>query len=164
MPEPTYDDLLKQVAFLQSQLLQQPRPQPVGTGNSTEQTVVTETPEQVTLTTTQGAPDEASLQRAGQALQQAAFGSPNVLARALLPRSKRGKSTPEEILAQMAALKSVIISGVNSAGYGDKRTEFRSLAELRQILNGLQEELEELLGTGGRVRQIRMTTQADKAL
>ncbi|MCA1452849.1 hypothetical protein I6F35_06390 [Bradyrhizobium sp. BRP22] len=76
----------------------------------------------------------------------------------------RGKSTPEEIIAQIAALKSVIISGVNSAGYGDKRTEFRSLTELRQILNDLEEELAELQGQGGRVRQIRMTTQADKGL
>jgi hypothetical protein len=72
--------------------------------------------------------------------------------------------TPEQILGQITALKAVIFSGVNSAGYGDKRTEFRSLAELRQILNGLEEDLAELLGYGGRIRQIRMTTQADKGL
>jgi hypothetical protein len=73
-------------------------------------------------------------------------------------------ATIEEIRSQIAALKSVIVSGVNSAGYGDKRTEFRSLAELRQILADLEEQLEELLGTGGRTRQIRMTTQWDKGL
>lgn len=77
---------------------------------------------------------------------------------------RRPKSTPEEILAQITALKVVIISGVNSAGYGDKRTEFRSLAELRQILSDLEEELENALGSGGRIRQIRMTTAADKGL
>ena len=45
------------------------------------------------------------------------------LARDLLAKSARGgKSTPEEIIAQITGLKAVIISGVNSAGYGDKRT------------------------------------------
>jgi len=73
-------------------------------------------------------------------------------------------STPSQIQAQIDALKLVIISGVNSAGYGDKRTDFRSLTELRQILNDLEEELAGVLGQGGRVRQIRMTTQADKGL
>lgn len=86
------------------------------------------------------------------------------LMRALDPRRRLVKATPEEILASIAALKSVIISGVNTAAYGDKRTEFRSLTELRQILNGLEEDLAEALGAGGRVRQIRMTTQADKGL
>ena len=87
------------------------------------------------------------------------------LARDLLAKSARGgKSTPEEIIAQITGLKAVIISGVNSAGYGDKRTEFRSLTELRQILGALEEELDDLLGRGGRIRQIRMTTQADKGL
>jgi hypothetical protein len=76
----------------------------------------------------------------------------------------RFKSTPAQIQSQIDALKTVIISGVNSAGYGDKRTEFRSLTELRQILNDLEEELAAALGQGGRVRQIRMTTQADKGL
>jgi hypothetical protein len=76
----------------------------------------------------------------------------------------RFKSTPAQIRSQIDALKTVIISGVNSAGYGDKRTEFRSLTELRQILNDLEEELAAALGQGGRMRQIRMTTQADKGL
>jgi hypothetical protein len=73
-------------------------------------------------------------------------------------------SSIEEIANQIAAIKSVIISGVDSAAYGDKRTEFRSLTELREILNGLEEELADLLGYGGRVRQIRMTNQWDKGL
>jgi hypothetical protein len=78
--------------------------------------------------------------------------------------TRRGKSTPEELIGQIGQIKTVITSGVNSAGYGDKRTEFRSLSELQQILNGLEEDLGEALGYGGRIRQIRMTTQADKGL
>ena len=78
--------------------------------------------------------------------------------------TRRGKSTPEDLVGQISQIKTVITSGVNSAGYGDKRTEFRSLSELNEILNGLEEELAGLLGYGGRIRQIRMTTQADKGL
>jgi len=74
------------------------------------------------------------------------------------------QSQIDQVLLQIRGIKSVIRSGVNAAGYGDKRTDFRSLSELRQILADLEEELEELTGTGGRVRQIRMTTQADKGL
>jgi len=82
-----------------------------------------------------------------------------------LLRRRTGRASPEEILGQIGSIKSLIISGVDSAGYGDKRTEFRSLTDLRQILNGLEDELADLLGTGnGRIRQIRMTTQADKGL
>jgi hypothetical protein len=73
-------------------------------------------------------------------------------------------STPEQILARIIAIKTVISSGVEGAAYGDKRTDFRSLTELRQILSDLEEELEEALGIGGRVRQIRMTTAWDKGL
>ena len=75
-----------------------------------------------------------------------------------------GKSTPEELIGQIGQIKTVINSGVNSAGYGDKRTEFRSLSELQQILNGLEEDLGAALGGGARIRQIRMTTQWDKGL
>ena len=75
-----------------------------------------------------------------------------------------GKATPEELISQIGQITTVINSGVNSAGYGDKRTEFRSLSELQQILNGLEEDLAGALGAGGRIRQIRMTTQADKGL
>jgi hypothetical protein len=83
------------------------------------------------------------------------------------PRDLQPPQPPQsadQILAQIVALKSLISSGVTSAGYGDKRTEFRSLTEMRQILNGLEEDLAIALGTGGRIRQIRMTTQADKGL
>jgi hypothetical protein len=75
-----------------------------------------------------------------------------------------GKSTPEDLIGQIGQITTVINSGVNSAGYGDKRTEFRSLSELQQILNGLEEDLAAALGGGGRIRQIRMTTQWDKGL
>ena len=73
---------------------------------------------------------------------------------------------PAVLAGQIAQLRTVIVSGVNSAGYGDKRTEFRSLAELRQILADMEEDLADLLGGpgSGRIRQIRMTTQADKGL
>jgi hypothetical protein len=71
---------------------------------------------------------------------------------------------PAIIQDQIDSITTVIVSGVNSAGYGDKRTDFRSLSELRQILNGLEEALADALGRGGRIRQIRMTTSADKAL
>jgi hypothetical protein len=83
---------------------------------------------------------------------------------AMLAR-RRGKALdPILIQGQIDGLTQIITSGVNSAGYGDKRTEFRSLTELRQILSGLEEDLEGALGYGGRIRQIRMTTSADKAL
>jgi hypothetical protein len=77
-------------------------------------------------------------------------------------RSK--EATIADIQSRIDAITTIIASGVNSAGYGDKRSEFRSLSELRQILNGLEEDLAEALGAGGRMRQIRMTTQADKGL
>jgi hypothetical protein len=66
--------------------------------------------------------------------------------------------------AQLDSLQQLIASGVNSAGYGDKRTEFRSLSDLRQILYDLKQDLAAALGFGGRIRQIRMTMQADKGL
>ena len=69
-----------------------------------------------------------------------------------------------EIANRITSIRTVISSGVESAAYGDKRTEFRSLDELREILNGLEEDLADLLGLGGRVRQIRMTNQWDKGL
>jgi hypothetical protein len=86
------------------------------------------------------------------------------------PRSRRvstrstSTSTIEEIQGRILSIKSVMTSGVESAAYGDKRTEFRSLEELREILNALEEELADLLGLGGRIRQIRMTNQWDKGL
>lgn len=76
----------------------------------------------------------------------------------------RSKSSADQIQSQIDALKTVIVSGVNSAGYGDKRTEFRSLTDLREILNGLEEELAEALGASGRARQIRIYSPSDKGL
>ena len=72
--------------------------------------------------------------------------------------------TESEIIGAIDGIKAVIVSGVESAAYGDKRSEFRSLSELRQILADLEEELEEASGRGGRIRQIRMTNQWDKGL
>jgi hypothetical protein len=62
--------------------------------------------------------------------------------------------------AQIDALTALIASGVNSAGYGDKRTEFRSLADLRQILNDMNAQVN---GTTV-LRQIRVTSPPDKGL
>jgi hypothetical protein len=62
--------------------------------------------------------------------------------------------------AQYDALKLMLTTGVASAGYGDKRTEFRSIEELRWLLNDMEQEL----GIGTRkVRQIRMVSPPDKA-
>ena len=63
--------------------------------------------------------------------------------------------------AQIDALRAIIASGVNAAGYGDKRTDFRSLAELRQILNTMEEDLG--VGTAP-LRQIRVYSPPDKGL
>ena len=62
--------------------------------------------------------------------------------------------------ADIDNLTVLIASGVNSAGYGDKRTEFRSLSDLRQILNDMQTQV----GGGTRYRQIRVTSPSDKGL
>jgi hypothetical protein len=83
--------------------------------------------------------------------------------------SSRGRSVTlpgnvDQLIQSIAALNTVIASGVEGAGYGDKRTDFRSYAELRQILNDLEDELAAIDGTLFRPRQIRMTTQADKGL
>lgn len=87
---------------------------------------------------------------------------------AVVERLRRGTQPrvidPIQIQDQIDSITTVIVSGVNSAGYGDKRTDFRSLSELRQIRNDLEEALADALGRGGRIRQIRMTTSADKAL
>jgi hypothetical protein len=90
-----------------------------------------------------------------------------VRSRTNVVRAAQASNVPqsiEEVVSQIVAIRSVITSGVESAGYGDKRTEFRSLEELRQILNDLEEILAGLLGLGGKIRQIRMTNQWDKGL
>jgi hypothetical protein len=140
--EPTREELLAQVAALQLELAQRwPEPPPAAIPTSPQPS------DKPPVKTTQL--DERRV----------------VVPRDLLePRRRNSKATPEEILAQITGLKSVIISGVNSAGYGDKRTEFRSLTELRQILNDLEDELAEASGQRGPSRQVRMVTNADKGL
>jgi hypothetical protein len=148
MTEPTYAELKARIAVLEGRLAQ---PTARAPHSSSEKTVVTETPQQVTLKTTHAPPTEKQFTLAQ--------------ARNTLARRNAKAASPEEIALAIASIKTVIVSGVESAGYGDKRTEFRSLTELRQILADLEEELDEVNGTGfGRIRQIRMTTQRDKGL
>ena len=79
-----------------------------------------------------------------------------------LPKLVNGKNLGTGVTqVQIDALRAVIVSGVEGAGYGDKRTDFRSLAELREILNTMEQELE---GGGSRMKQIRMTSPSDKGL
>jgi hypothetical protein len=154
MAEPTYEELLAQVAALQQAMASRAphvaphAPSPIQ--GSSDHTTVHVTPEQVTLTSKPVPVHEP----------QAAL----VRGRQILAKRAARTATPEEIADAIRGLKVVITSGVESAGYGDKRTEFRSLAELRQILSDLEEELDETLGRGGRIRQIRMTNQWDKGL
>jgi hypothetical protein len=75
-----------------------------------------------------------------------------------------GGATIEDLIGRIIAIRTTIASGAQSAGYGDKRVEYRTLSELREILHALEEELADLLGFGGRARQVRMTTQWDKGL
>jgi len=77
---------------------------------------------------------------------------------------RRSRLTPQQqqaTQAQLDAVNTLIASGVEGAGYGDKRTEFRSLVELRQIANALEDALSD---SGGRIRQIRMYSPSDKGL
>ena len=143
--EPTREELLAQVAALQEQLRSQ-QPQP------------TLFPQEV--------PGVAPAHQPNVKTSQQPTATQLALVRGMLadPRRRYSKQTPDQIQGAIDALTTVISSGVNSAGYGDKRTEFRSLTELRQILDGLEEDLAAALGYGGRIRQIRMTTQADKGL
>jgi hypothetical protein len=90
--------------------------------------------------------------------------APRPVARRRLGRSLQDPGEVATLVAQIAGVTSIIASGVEGAGYGDKRTDFRSYAELRQILNDLEDELASALGYGWRPRQVRMTTQADKGL
>lgn len=82
-----------------------------------------------------------------------------------LSQTTDGQATSiADLQGRIISIRQVMASGVESAAYGDKRTEFRSLEELREILSALEEELADLLGIGGRIRQIRITTAADKGL
>jgi hypothetical protein len=143
-PTPTREELLAQIAALQAQLR--------------EQDALAPFVQEVPGIAPPGQPDKKTSQVVRAPTPQQA-----ALLRSLLPGAPK-TTDPTVIQGQIDGLKSLIISGVNSAGYGDKRTEFRSLSDLRQILNGLEEDLAAALGYGGRIRQIRMTTQADKGL
>lgn len=61
---------------------------------------------------------------------------------------------------QISDLRIAIASGATSVGYGDKRVEYRSLTEMRQILTDMENEL---AGTT-RVRQARIHSPSDKGL
>jgi hypothetical protein len=63
--------------------------------------------------------------------------------------------------SQLDSITRIIASGVEGAGYGDKRTDFRSLSDLRQIANAMQDEMD---GGAGRMRQIRVVSPSDKGL
>jgi hypothetical protein len=172
MADPTYDELRAENAALKARLaVETPIPVLPGGGpspphmtRSTDRTAINETPRQTTITHTHVEPTDATFPAAPLAAPFGVGPQRSLVARALQIRARPKTATPEEIIETIKGLKTIIVSGVDSAGYGDKRTEFRSLAELRQILAGLEEELEELQGTGGRIRQIRMTTQWDKGL
>jgi hypothetical protein len=144
-PEPTREELLAQVAALQAQLRAQ---------QATASPFITEVPGKAPPSQ----PDKKTSQSAQPLPVQVAV--PSIL----LSRAAIKSADPVIIQGQIDGLTTILTSGVNSAGYGDKRTEFRSLTELRQILDGLKEDLAEALGYGGRIRQIRMTTQWDKGL
>jgi hypothetical protein len=62
--------------------------------------------------------------------------------------------------ADIDALTLLITSGVNSAGYGDKRTEFRSLSDLLRI----RDDMQTALNGGSRIRQFRVVSPSDKGL
>jgi hypothetical protein len=143
-PKPTREELLAQIAALQAQVR--------------EQDALAPFVQEVSGIAPANQPDKKTSQTVRAPTPQQA-----ALLRSLLPGAPK-TTDPIVIQGQIDGLKSLIISGVNSAGYGDKRTEFRSLSDLRQILNDLEEDLAAALGFGGRVRQIRMTTQADKGL
>ncbi len=63
-------------------------------------------------------------------------------------------------LMQLEALKKSYASGVTKVSYGDKLTEFRSLAEMKQVIV----EIEAELGLRTRVRRMLVRTQGDKGL
>jgi hypothetical protein len=64
------------------------------------------------------------------------------------------------IADDIIALQVAIAAGAQTVSYGDKRVEYRSLAEMRQILAGLIGELTGRVPT----RQFRVVSPADKGL
>jgi hypothetical protein len=148
-------------------------PSPPHMTRSTDRTHIDETPRQTTITHTHVEPTEETFPPGvaphvaplpGVATRVAIPPAAMPFLRRAVPVPRKGRMTESEIIGAIDGIKAVMVSGVESASYGDKRSEFRSLAELRQILNGLEEELDDLLGRGGRIRQIRITAQWDKGL
>src|SRR4029077_18419381 len=139
--EPTREELLAAVAALQAQLAQQPPLYVREVSGIAPRAPPRLYVGEVGATPPPSHPKKKPSKAATPTAAQFA------LVRGLLaPGGRTGKDTPEQIVSQITALKAIIVSGVNSAGYGDKRTEFRSLAEMRQILNDLEEALAEALG------------------
>ncbi|MCA1419482.1 hypothetical protein [Bradyrhizobium sp. BRP23] len=78
-------------------------------------------------------------------------------------RKARTAPTQAQLLAtqaQIDALRYAIAQGVQTVSYGDKRVEYRSLAEMLQILNDMENEVAGLVPT----RQFRIVCPADKGL
>lgn len=65
------------------------------------------------------------------------------------------------LLAQEQDLLTAIASGAERVSYSDKSVEYRSLAELREILAGVEDDL---VGGAARVRTFRMVSPWDKGL
>lgn len=157
--EPTREELLAQVAALQAQLRAQPTP--LSSTPLPAPLLASPFITEVSGVAPPSQPDKKTSQSPQPIFPAAAqVAVPSVL----LSRAAVRSVDPVVIQGQIDGLTTILTSGVNSAGYGDKRTEFRSLTELRQILDGLKEDLAAALGYGGRIRQIRMTTSADKGL
>lgn len=62
--------------------------------------------------------------------------------------------------SQITALRNAIASGAQTVSYSDKRVEYRSLDEMRQILADMEADLAGLT----RTRQFRVVSPADKGL
>jgi len=162
MPEPTYDELKAELAALRA-LVERRVPSPPHMTRSTDRTRIDEEPRQTTITHTHVEPTDETFPP-GVVPRGVVPTAATPYLRKATPAPRKDRMTESEIIGAIDGIKAVIVSGVESAAYGDKRSEFRSLSELRQILADLEEELEEASGRGGRIRQIRMTNQWDKGL
>lgn len=58
---------------------------------------------------------------------------------------------------QLEALKNARRSGVQSAGYGDKRTEYRSDEEMQAAIAAIEGEIAAAQGTQPRIAVVRST-------
>lgn len=69
-------------------------------------------------------------------------------------------TTPTYTAAQILALSKAIASGATSVAYGDKRVDYRSLEEMRQVLAMMKADV----GGFTRIKQVRFYSPGDKAL